>query len=115
MDFYEVLDKVQELLAQRGRVSYRALKIQFHLDDETLEALKEELIDVHHLAVDQDGRMLVWIGEARPTPGIPSPPSLQQAAWHTDSPTPLASPYRAMAMTVWLPQTEAALAQAEEL
>ena len=35
MDFYEVLDKVQELLAQRGRVSYRALKLQFQLDDET--------------------------------------------------------------------------------
>src|SRR5262249_16280948 len=75
MDFYEVLDKVQELLAQRGRVSYRALKIQFHLDDEALEALKEELIEVHHRAVDQDGRMLVWTGEARPTPGASSPPS----------------------------------------
>ena len=34
MDFYDVLDKVQDLLQQRGRVSYRALKVQFHLDDE---------------------------------------------------------------------------------
>ncbi len=92
MDFYDVLDQVQELLTQRGRVSYRALKIQFHLDDEALEALKEELIEVHHRAVDQDGRMLVWTGEGRPTPGAPSPPSPQQAARHEDSPTPLASP-----------------------
>ena len=75
MDFYDVLDKVQELLGQRGWVSYRALKVQFHLDDEALEALKEELIEVHHRAVDQDGRMLVWTGEARPTPVAPSPPS----------------------------------------
>ena len=75
MDFYDVLDKVQELLTQRGRVSYRALKIQFHLDDEALEALKEELIEVHHLAVDQDGRMLVWASAASPTPVPSSPPS----------------------------------------
>ena len=92
MDFYDVLDKVQDLLTQRGRVSYRALKIQFHLDDEALEALKEELIEVHHLAVDQDGRMLVWTGEARPTPVAPSPPPPQQAARHADSPASLASP-----------------------
>src|SRR5207245_8142023 len=91
MDFYDVLDKVQELLIQRGRVSYRALKLQFHLDDEALEALKEELIEVHHRAVDQDGRMLVWTGEARPTPGVPSPPLPHQPARHEDSPAPLAS------------------------
>ena len=75
MDFYDVLDKVQELLTQRGRVSYRALKIQFHLDDEALEALKEELIEVHHHVLDQDGRMLVWTGEAHLAPVAPSPPS----------------------------------------
>jgi hypothetical protein len=89
MDFYDVLDKVQDLINQCGRVSYRALKIQFHLDDETLEALKEELIEVHHLAVDQDGRMLVWTGEARATPVAPSPP---QAARHEDHPPQPASP-----------------------
>src|SRR6266699_5250452 len=92
MDFYEVLDKVQELLAQRGRVSYRALKLQFHLDDEALEALKEELIAVHHRAVDQDGRMLVWTGEARPTPAAPSPPLPHQTARPEDSPTLPVSP-----------------------
>jgi hypothetical protein len=36
--------------------------------------------------------MVVWTGEARPTPVVPSPPSPQQAARHADSPTPLASP-----------------------
>jgi hypothetical protein len=34
MDFYEVLDDVLELLRSRGRVTYRALKAQFQLDDE---------------------------------------------------------------------------------
>src|SRR5215813_1920088 len=92
MDFYDVLDKVQELLTQRGRVSYRALKMQFQLDDEALEALKEELIAVHQIAVDQDGRMLVWTGAARPTPAPPSPPSSQPAARDEDHPPELAAP-----------------------
>ena len=48
MDFYAVLDQVIALLQQRGRVSYRALKLQFHLDDDTLEALKDELIYAQH-------------------------------------------------------------------
>ena len=68
MNFEEILDQAMAMLQRRGRVSYRALKLQFHLDDEALEALKEELIEVHHLAVDQDGRMLVWAGAASPTP-----------------------------------------------
>ena len=29
MDFYSVFDQVLDLLRQRGRVSYRALKLQF--------------------------------------------------------------------------------------
>ena len=45
MEFYAVLDQVVELLRQRGRVTYRALKLQFDLDDNTLETLKEEIID----------------------------------------------------------------------
>jgi hypothetical protein len=44
MDFYAVLDQVLSLLRQRGRVTYRALKRQFHLDDDVLDDLKEELI-----------------------------------------------------------------------
>ena len=45
MDFYAVLDQVLDLLRQRGRVTYRALKRQFQLDDEAcLRTLKDELI-----------------------------------------------------------------------
>src|SRR5262249_48822154 len=74
--FYTVFDQVLDLLRQRGRVSYRALKLQFHLDDEHLEALKEEMIAVQQLATDQDGRMLVWAGAA-PATSERVPPSLQ--------------------------------------
>jgi class 3 adenylate cyclase len=74
MDFYEVFDQVLALLRQRGRVSYRALKIQFHLDDEQLEALKEELLYTHQGAVEEDGRGLVWTGGTSVTPApIPKP------------------------------------------
>ena len=59
MDCYDAFDQVIVLLRHRGRVSHRALEIQFNLSDEHLEALKEELIEVQRLAAEQDGRMLV--------------------------------------------------------
>ena len=59
MEFYAVLDQVVELLRQRGRVTYRALKLQFSLDDSTLETLKEEIIDAQRLAVDEQGKVLI--------------------------------------------------------
>jgi predicted ATPase len=40
--FDEVLDQALEMLRRRGRVSYRALKVQFQLDDALLEILKDE-------------------------------------------------------------------------
>src|SRR5262245_46287309 len=70
MDFYEILDQVIDLLRSRGRMSYRALKRQFDLDGDYLEDLKEEIIYSQRLAVDEDGRVLVWIGtsETKPEP-----------------------------------------------
>jgi hypothetical protein len=59
MDLFAVVDQVIELLRSRGRVSYRALRAQFELDDEALEALRTELIGVHQIAVDQAGTVLV--------------------------------------------------------
>lgn len=67
MDLYEIIDQVIVLLQQRGRLAYQALKYQFKLDDDGVAALKSELIDVQELAVDKDGKMLVWIG-ATPVP-----------------------------------------------
>ena len=77
MDFYAVLAQVLELLQRQGRVSYRALKVQFSLDDDQLEALKDELIEAQRLATDERGRVLVWIGEteAQPDQPVQSAPS----------------------------------------
>src|SRR5262245_20271978 len=73
MDFYAILDQVIDLLKQRGQASYRALKVQFHLDDEALEALKEELLYTHAV-VDDQGRGLVWTSHVEGTTETPSQP-----------------------------------------
>ena len=67
MTFDEILAQVIELLQRQGRVSYRALKLRFDLDDEYLEVIKEELIDAQRLASDEDGRILVWSGDVEGT------------------------------------------------
>jgi hypothetical protein len=46
------------------RVTYRALKRESSLDDDALEDLKSELIDAQRVAVDEDGKVLVWVGLA---------------------------------------------------
>jgi class 3 adenylate cyclase/tetratricopeptide (TPR) repeat protein len=76
MTFDEILAWVIDLLQREGRVSYRALKRRFDLDDEYLEDVKAELIDAKRVASDEDGKVLVWAG--RP-----------ETAW---APTP--APYR---------------------
>jgi TOMM system kinase/cyclase fusion protein len=64
MDYDAILAQVVALLQQQQRLSYRVLKLRLQLDDDTLEALKEDLIYAKHLAVDEDGRVLVWTGGA---------------------------------------------------
>jgi hypothetical protein len=72
--FEEVLTQTIAMLQRLGRVSYRALKRQFALDDAFLEDLKYELTEIQHLAVDHDGTMLVWTGDASTaTAPVPSP------------------------------------------
>ena len=50
MTFEEILDHAIAMLQRRERVTYRALKRQFDLDDAFLEDLKEELIVGQHLS-----------------------------------------------------------------
>ena len=73
-DFYQLLDQVIGLLQENGRISYRALKVQFQLNDEYLEALKDELIYSKRLAADEDGKVLVWTGEKSSSDRASSPP-----------------------------------------
>jgi hypothetical protein len=87
MTFEELLDQAIAMLQRRGRVTYRALKRQFNLDDDYLEDLKAELIQGQRLAVDEDGAVLVWIGSTDVS--LTTPPSAPQPAL---SGPPLAAP-----------------------
>jgi class 3 adenylate cyclase len=83
IDLLAVVDQVIELLRSRGRVSYRVLKLQLQLDDDAIEALKDELIYAQHVAVNEEGRVLVWTGGpgAAPAPAAtPSPAGLSGRA-----------------------------------
>ena len=50
MDFDELLGKILQFLPQEKRLSYRALKRRFVLDDEYLEDVKAEIIQAKQLA-----------------------------------------------------------------
>jgi class 3 adenylate cyclase/predicted ATPase len=78
MTFQEVLAQVITWLEHDKRLSYRALQRQFGLDTAYLDDLKLELIEIKQLAVDQDGKMLVWTGDTAPaTPPAAAPTSSQ--------------------------------------
>ena len=75
MTFDEVSDQVRDLLQQRGRVTYRSLKLRFQVDDEMLAGVSEELIEAERAARDDNGKVLVWTGgdEAAATPSDTPP------------------------------------------
>src|SRR5438552_13325226 len=84
MTFEQVLGQAIATLQRRGRLTYRTLQRQFHLDDAALDDLKDELIYGQRLAVDEEGKVLVWAGEpgpAAPAAGAPA---------ETAAPAPLA-------------------------
>ena len=73
MTFYEMLEQVIILLQRHGRLSYRALTVQFELDDDRLDLLKEELIDIQHIPATRTEEC--WSGRVQPA-RLLSPPSL---------------------------------------
>ena len=81
MTFKEVLAQVIEWLQQDQRLSSRALKRQFALDDDYLDDLKRELIEVRRVAMEEDDQVLVWTGgaDAISTPPLASSSARQPA------------------------------------
>jgi class 3 adenylate cyclase len=93
MTFDELFAQVCEALQREQRISYRALRRRFALSDDDLEDITDELIYAKQWAVDEDSRVLVWLGDknaAQPLPPAQSftepipPPSIGP------QPTPLA-------------------------
>ena len=63
MSFVETLERARALLERNGRLSLRALTLEFSLEEDQLEALVEELVDVQQVAA-REGKVLAWIGPA---------------------------------------------------
>src|SRR5713101_3658581 len=80
MTFDEILAQVLALLQREKRVSYRALKRRFALDDDYLEDLKDEIIKAKRLAMDEEGEVLVWTGNTQETVSHPALTTQQPAA-----------------------------------
>jgi predicted ATPase/class 3 adenylate cyclase len=81
MTFEEVLAQIIEALQREKRISYRALKRRFALDDAYLDDLKEEIIYAKRLALDEDSRVLVWAGDAEASL-LPAPPASPPVQLH---------------------------------
>jgi hypothetical protein len=62
MTFEDILNAAMAMLQRRGRLTYGALRRQFNLDAAYLEDLTAELIEGQRLAMDEDGKVLVWTG-----------------------------------------------------
>ena len=67
MTFDDILAQVLALLQREKRVSYRALKLRFDINDDYIEGIKDELIYAKKLAVDEENRVLVWTGAVEGT------------------------------------------------
>ena len=65
------------MLQCQRRLTYQTLQLQFHLDNNHLEVLKDQLLYAHLQTVSNDGRGLAWTGD--------SPEPAQSARHVTDS------------------------------
>src|SRR5215470_11065721 len=78
MTFDDILAQIIDLLKRQGRVSYRAIKRRFDIDDDYIEDLKEEILYVHPV-MDDEGRGLIWTGDTA---------NGQEVAFQPAQPTP---------------------------
>jgi class 3 adenylate cyclase/predicted ATPase len=92
MTFYEVLEQVIALLQRHGRVSYRALKREFSLNDELLADLKAELRYARYPVVEDEDQGLVWTGETAPPSEQTLPPPRPESGHALPSEQPPAEP-----------------------
>ena len=73
MDFDQILDQAIEMLQRRGRISYRALKRQFDLDDDYLNDLRDEILYTQSNVVEDGERGLIWTVTPEPVSNAPDP------------------------------------------
>ena len=80
MTFEEILDQAIAMLQRRGRVTYQTLRLQFQLDEEHLEALKDAIL----FAYPQVDAGAAWSSsDGHPSAALPS---VRGATCHAGSP-----------------------------
>jgi len=62
VSFIDAIERAKMFLERNRRISLRALKREFDLDDDALDELVRELVDVQQVAA-RDAQVLSWIGE----------------------------------------------------
>ena len=77
MTYEDILNQAVAMLQRQRLLTYQTLQLQFHLDDNHLEVLKDQLLYAHPQTVSDDGRGLAWTGD--------SPDPAQNARHETDS------------------------------
>jgi class 3 adenylate cyclase/tetratricopeptide (TPR) repeat protein len=75
LSFLDILERAKSHLQKQQRISLRALRREFELDDELLEELVEELVDIQRVAVREE-RALAWAG----APATPTDPVAPRSA-----------------------------------
>jgi predicted ATPase/class 3 adenylate cyclase len=90
MDYDELVAKIIELLQREKRVPYRSLKRRFDVDDEYIEDLKIDLIEAKRFAIDENDRILVWVGDAQTVTSQVAQATQPLAA--QEQPSPLVEP-----------------------
>jgi class 3 adenylate cyclase/tetratricopeptide (TPR) repeat protein len=63
VSFLQKVEQAKAYLREHGRVSLRALALEFRLDEQELELLVEELTEVQLVAA-HEGKVLSWVGPA---------------------------------------------------
>ena len=66
MSVLDIVRQVRQHLEESSRVSYRMLRREFALDDDSLEELIEELVDIQRVARREENA-LAWSGDATPS------------------------------------------------
>ena len=74
MSFIGAVRRARDLLREEGRISLRALRREFDLDDEALDELVEELVDVQQVAA-REGNVLAWAGASAAPSSVPPAPA----------------------------------------
>jgi len=94
MSFLDTIQRAKTYLEGQGRVSLRALKLEFQLDDDQLEALVEELVDIRQLAA-REGKALAWVGPVTTQAAAESADTEQVAPEASSEPAPARRPAEA--------------------